>query len=80
MACRPPQASQSGPPCSPAAPAGTGYLAILARLAGASQPLGQGTVRLAFLPAVAALAFVPRAPFRPLTHTIPLHTPGHFPR
>jgi hypothetical protein len=52
--------------------AGTAYLAIMARLAGTSQPLGQGSLRLAFLPAIAALAFVPRAPFRPLTQTIPV--------
>jgi hypothetical protein len=53
--------------------AGTVYLAIMAHLAGASRsPLGQGSVRLAFLPAVAALAFVPRAPFRPLTQTTPV--------
>ncbi len=53
--------------------AGTVYLAVTAGLAGASHsPLGQGTVRLAFLPAVAALAFVPRAPFRPLSQTTPV--------
>jgi hypothetical protein len=53
--------------------AGTVYLAVTARLAGVSHsPLGQGTVRFAFLPAVAALAFVPRAPFRPLTQTTPV--------
>jgi len=53
--------------------AGTVYLAVTARLAGVSHsPLGQGTVRFAFLPAVAALAFVPRAPFRPLTLTTPV--------
>ena len=52
--------------------AGTGYLSALARFTGGSQPLGQGNVRLAFLPAVAALAFVPRAPFRPLTQTTPV--------
>jgi hypothetical protein len=53
--------------------AGTVYLAVMARLARVSHsPLGQGTVRLAFLPAVAALAFVPRAPFRPLTQTTPV--------
>lgn len=51
---------------------GTVYLAITARLAGTSQPLGQGNLRLAFLPAIAALAFVPRAPFRPLTQTTPV--------
>ncbi len=53
--------------------AGTIYLAVLGHFAGASSlPLGRGTVRLAFLPAVAALAFVPRAPFRPLTQTMPV--------
>lgn len=53
--------------------AGTVYLTILAHLAGTSHsPIGQGTVRLAFLPAVAALAFVPRAAFRPLTQTTPV--------
>ena len=53
--------------------AGTVYLAVLAHVASTSHsPLGQGTVRLAFLPAVAALAFVPRAPFRPLTQTTPV--------
>jgi hypothetical protein len=35
-------------------------------------PRGRGYVRLAFLPAAAALAFVPRAPFRPLTQTTPV--------
>jgi hypothetical protein len=49
------------------------YLAVLAHLAGASRsPLGPGAVRLAFLPAVAALAFVPRAPFRLVTQTTPV--------
>ena len=53
--------------------AGTLYLAIMAHVASTSHsPLGQGYVRLAFLPAVAALAFVPRAPFRPLTQTTPV--------
>ena len=52
--------------------AGTGYLTVMARLAGASQPLGQGNLRLAFLPAIAALACVPRAPIRPLTQTTPV--------
>jgi hypothetical protein len=52
--------------------AGTVYLAVMARLAGTSQPLDQGDLRLAFLPAVAALAFVPRAPFQPLTQTTPV--------
>jgi hypothetical protein len=53
--------------------AGTVYLAVLAHIASISHwLLGQGYVRLAFLPAVAALAFVPRAPFRPLTQTTPV--------
>jgi hypothetical protein len=52
--------------------AGTVYLAVVARLAGVFQPLGPGDVRLAFLPAVAALAFVPRAPFRPLAQATPV--------
>jgi hypothetical protein len=53
--------------------AGTGYLAVMARLAGASHwALSQGTVHLAFLPAVAALAFVLRAPFRPVTQATPV--------
>jgi hypothetical protein len=52
--------------------AGTGILAALAHFAAASQPLGPGTVRLTFLPAVAALAFVPRDAFRPLTQTTPV--------
>jgi len=53
--------------------AGTGYLTVMAHIAGTSHsPLGHSAVRLAFLPAIAALAFVPRAPFRPLTHTAPV--------
>ena len=53
--------------------AGTLYLAVMAHVASTSHsPLGQGIVRFAFLPAVAALAFVPRAPFRPLTQTTPV--------
>jgi hypothetical protein len=53
--------------------AGTLYLAVMARVASTSHsPLGQGYIRLAFLPAIAALAFVPRAPFRPLTQTVPV--------
>jgi hypothetical protein len=47
--------------------------AVLAVLAGTSQtPLGQTTVRITFLPAVAAVAFVPHAPLRPLAQTTPL--------
>jgi hypothetical protein len=53
--------------------AGTVFLAAAAHVAGTSRgPLDQGTVRLAFLPAVAALAFVPRVPFRPLTQAVPV--------
>lgn len=52
---------------------GTVFLAVLAYLADSPrQPLSQGDVRIAFLPAVAALAFVLRAPFRPLTQTTPV--------
>jgi hypothetical protein len=53
--------------------AGTVYLAVMAHVAKTSGwLLDQGNVRLAFLPAVAALAFVPRVPFRPLTQTTPV--------
>ena len=53
--------------------AGTAFLAVMARVAGTSHsPLGPGTVRLAFLPAIAALAFVLRAPFRPVTQATPV--------
>jgi len=53
--------------------AGTGYLAVMARVADTSHsPLGPGTVRLAFLPAIAALAFVLRAPFRPVSQAAPV--------
>jgi hypothetical protein len=53
--------------------AGTIFLAVLAHVAGSSHwPLDQGAVRLAFLPAVAALAFVLRAPFQPLTQATPV--------
>src|SRR6185437_14429756 len=53
--------------------AGLAFLAIMARVADSSHSaLSQGTVRLAFLPAVAALAFVIRAPFRPLTQATPV--------
>ena len=53
--------------------AGLAFLTIMARVADASHAqLSQGTVRLAFLPAVAALAFVLRAPFRPLTQATPV--------
>jgi hypothetical protein len=53
--------------------AGTVFLAIQAHVARTSGwQLSQGNVRLALLPAVAALGFVPRAAFRPLTHTTPV--------
>ena len=53
--------------------AGTAYLAILAHVAKTSGwLLDQGNVRLAFLPAVAALAFVSRVPFRSLTQATPV--------
>lgn len=53
--------------------AGLAFLAIMADLADTyHNPLSQGTVRLAFLPAAAGLAFVLRAPFRPLTQTTPV--------
>ena len=49
---------------------GTVFLAILAHVARTSGALDQGNVRLAFLPAVAALAFVPRRP-------VPAADPDH---
>jgi len=53
--------------------AGTVYLAIFAHVAKNSRWLvGQGNVRLAFLPAVAAMAFVLRVPFRPLIQAVPV--------
>jgi hypothetical protein len=52
--------------------AGTVYVAIMADVADAAHsPLTQATARFAFLPAVAALAFVVRTPFRPLIQTTP---------
>lgn len=52
---------------------GTVFLAIQAHVARSSGwLLSQGNVRLALLPPVAALAFVPRAAFRPLTQTTPI--------
>ena len=52
---------------------GTGYLAVMARVADTSHsPLDLGTARLAFLPAIAALAFILRTPFRPLTQATPV--------
>jgi len=53
--------------------AGSCYLAVMARIASSSHwPLGSGYVREAFIPAVGALAFVVRAPFRPLTQVTPV--------
>jgi hypothetical protein len=53
--------------------AGTAFLAVMARVADTSHsPLDLGTVRLAFLPAIAALAFVLRAPLRPVTQATPI--------
>ena len=53
--------------------AGTAFLAVMARVARTSHsPLDLGTARLAFLPAIAALAFLLRAPFRPLTQATPV--------
>lgn len=50
---------------------GTLVLALLAHFAGGS-PLDQSTVRITFLPAVAALAFVPHTHSRPVTQTAPV--------
>jgi hypothetical protein len=53
--------------------AGTAILAALAYVAHKyHHPLGQTTVRLTMLPALATLAFVPRTVFRPLTHATPV--------
>ena len=52
--------------------AGTAVLAIVAQVARSDWPFGQGAVRLAFLPAIAALAYVPRVRFRPLTQATPV--------
>jgi hypothetical protein len=53
--------------------AGVTYLAILAHAADTAHwSLSQGYVRFAFVPAIAALAFVVRAPLRPLTQTTPV--------
>jgi hypothetical protein len=49
---------------------GTVLLAVLGQTS--RTPLDQGTVRLTFLPAVAALAFAPRAPSQALAQTAPL--------
>lgn len=52
---------------------GTVVLALMAHFAGHS-PLDQGAVRLTFLPAVGALAFVPHLHSRPLIQTTPVPT------
>jgi hypothetical protein len=53
--------------------AGTGYLAVMAHVADSARwLLGSGYVREAFLPAIAGLGFVVRAPFRPLTQVTPV--------
>jgi hypothetical protein len=52
---------------------GTAVLALMAQNARSSQaPLDHSAVRVAFLPAVAVLAFVLNAPFRPLTQATPV--------
>jgi hypothetical protein len=52
---------------------GTAVLALMAQNARNSQvPLDHSAVHLAFLPAVAVLAFVLNAPFRPLTQATPV--------
>jgi hypothetical protein len=53
--------------------AGLTYLAALAHAADTAHwSLTEGYVRFAFVPAIAALAFVVRAPLRPLTQTTPV--------
>jgi hypothetical protein len=52
--------------------AGTAVLALVAQVSRSDWPFSQGAVRLAFLPAVAALAFVPRARCTPLTQATPV--------
>ena len=53
--------------------AGTVGLAVQVHVTGTSHgPLDQGSVRLALLPALAALAFVPRVPFRLLAQAAPV--------
>jgi hypothetical protein len=52
---------------------GTVVLAVMAYFAGHT-PLNQDTVRFTFLPAVAALAFVPHVHFRPLIQAMPVPT------
>ena len=53
--------------------AGTAFLTVMAHLPNPSHlPLSEGTVRVTFLPAIAALTFVTRCPFRPLTQATPV--------
>jgi hypothetical protein len=52
---------------------GTAVLAVVAHVADSAHwQLSQGAVRFAFAPAVAALAFLPRAWFRPVTWATPV--------
>jgi hypothetical protein len=52
---------------------GTAILAVLAfATRGSHQALGQDAVRVTFLPAIAALVFVPRDSFRPVAQAAPL--------
>lgn len=53
--------------------AGTVVLAVVAHFADTAHwQLSQAAVRYAFLPAIAALAYVPRAPFGPLAQAAPV--------
>jgi hypothetical protein len=53
--------------------AGTAGLGLVAHVAdGSHRPFSQAAVRLAFLPVVAALAFVPRSWFRPVSQATPV--------
>jgi hypothetical protein len=53
--------------------AGTALVVVLAQIADSSGwSLGQGTIRLTFLPAIAGLAFAIRDPFRTLTRATPV--------
>ena len=52
---------------------GTVVLAVMAHFAGQS-PLNQDNIRVTFLPAVGALAFVPHVNFRPVIQTTPVPT------
>ena len=52
---------------------GTGFLVLMAHLThGSHLTLSEGTVRFAFLPVVAVLAFLLRCPFRPLIQVTPV--------